>query len=109
MRTLLYASLLVSLVLGGLGVANAEKRVALVIGNGAYRNVPALLNPVHDADDIAAALDRMGFSVQKLSNADFDEMRRAHHLNAKTPISRKKSKDRQQPRQQHLGPSEATL
>ena len=27
------------------------RRVALVIGNGAYRNVPALLNPPNDASD----------------------------------------------------------
>ena len=37
------------------------KRVALVIGNGAYRSVPALTNPPTDAGDIAAALKRLGF------------------------------------------------
>jgi Caspase domain len=30
-------------------VAHAEKRVALVIGNGAYANVPKLNNPTNDA------------------------------------------------------------
>jgi len=65
-----------------LGVAlSAEaaegKRVALVIGNGAYRNVPALLNPPNDANDIAAALKRIGFTVSLVTNASFDEMRRA--------------------------------
>ena len=34
--------------------ALAEKRVALVIGNGAYVNVSPLINPVHDADAVAA-------------------------------------------------------
>ncbi|MGF6305873.1 hypothetical protein ABIB82_000707 [Bradyrhizobium sp. i1.8.4] len=34
------------------------KRVALVIGNGAYRSVPALSNAPGDAGDIAAALLR---------------------------------------------------
>ncbi len=29
--------------------AKADKRVALVIGNGAYRNVPTLANPTNDA------------------------------------------------------------
>ena len=52
--------------LGVLGSALAfagEARVALVIGNGAYRNVPALPNPPHDAVDVAAALKRSGFDV----------------------------------------------
>ncbi|WP_298885285.1 caspase family protein [uncultured Bradyrhizobium sp.] len=52
------------------------RRIALVIGNGAYRNVPALLNPPNDASDIAAALKRLGFTVSLLTNAGFDEMRR---------------------------------
>jgi hypothetical protein len=34
----------------------AEKRVALVIGNSAYQNTPALPNPKNDATDMAAAL-----------------------------------------------------
>jgi uncharacterized caspase-like protein len=53
------------------------KRVALVIGNGAYRNVPALLNPPNDAGDIAAALKRLGFTVTLIPNASFDQMRRS--------------------------------
>jgi Caspase domain len=52
------------------------KRVALVIGNSAYRNVPALPNPANDAADIAAALTRLGFTVALITNASFDEMRR---------------------------------
>ncbi|WP_271577734.1 caspase family protein [Bradyrhizobium sp. CCBAU 11361] len=52
------------------------RRVALVIGNGAYGNVPALLNPPNDASDIAAALKRLGFTVSLATNANFDEMRR---------------------------------
>jgi uncharacterized caspase-like protein len=39
-----------------------EKRVALVIGNSAYANASLLKNPANDARDIAAALDRLGFS-----------------------------------------------
>src|SRR5256885_4830770 len=35
-----------------LSPAYAEKRVALVIGNGAYRNVAGLPNPPNDAGDI---------------------------------------------------------
>jgi hypothetical protein len=52
------------------------KRVALVIGNSAYRNVPALPNPANDAGDVAAALKRLGFAVTLITNASFDEMRR---------------------------------
>jgi uncharacterized caspase-like protein len=44
--------------------AAAEKRVALVIGNGAYQNTLPLANPANDAADIAVALERLGFEVQ---------------------------------------------
>jgi uncharacterized caspase-like protein len=50
--------------------ARAEKRVALVIGNSAYRNTPALPNPRNDAAAIADALQKLGFSVQ--SGFDLD-------------------------------------
>jgi Caspase domain len=43
--------------------AFAAKRVALVIGNSAYRNVPALTNPVNDGAVIAATLKEAGFDV----------------------------------------------
>jgi hypothetical protein len=33
--------------------ALADKRVALVIGNGAYAHAPHLPNPPHDAQDVA--------------------------------------------------------
>jgi hypothetical protein len=52
------------------------RRVALVIGNGAYRSVPALPNPSNDAGDVTAALKRLGFVVTLITNASFDEMRR---------------------------------
>jgi uncharacterized caspase-like protein len=43
--------------------SHAEKRVALVIGNGAYRNAIALPNPRNDAEDVSAALERLGFEI----------------------------------------------
>ena len=43
--------------------ALAEKRVALVIGNAAYQNVPRLPNPVNDGNTIAATLKGAGFDV----------------------------------------------
>ena len=43
--------------------AQAEKRVALVIGNGAYANVKALKNADLDARAVAASLRQLGFDV----------------------------------------------
>ena len=43
--------------------AYAERRVALVIGNAAYQNTPALSNPVNDGEDLAASLKGVGFTV----------------------------------------------
>jgi len=59
------------------GGAHAAARVALVIGNGAYQNTPALPNPLNDATDFSGSLKRLGFEVKTLQNASFDEMRRA--------------------------------
>ena len=47
-------------------VAVNERRIALVIGNSAYRNVPPLTNPVRDATAIADALRRTGFQTVTL-------------------------------------------
>jgi uncharacterized caspase-like protein len=54
-----------------------DKRVALVIGNADYRNIFKLKNPVNDANDIGAALSRMGFSVTVLNNTTAEQMRDA--------------------------------
>jgi len=43
-------------------------RIALVIGNSAYKNVPALTNPARDADTIASALRSAGFQTVQLRN-----------------------------------------
>jgi uncharacterized caspase-like protein len=43
--------------------ANAEKRVALVIGNSAYRNVTPLDNPTKDAGLMADTLRDLGFTL----------------------------------------------
>ena len=47
-------------------------RVALVIGNAHYRNVSALQNPRNDAEDVGAALKRLGFDVVVALDADRD-------------------------------------
>ena len=44
-----------------------ESRVALVIGNGAYKTTP-LKNPVNDSQDIAAKLKKLGFKVVERNN-----------------------------------------
>ena len=54
-----------------------ERRVALVIGNSIYDHVPRLINPANDADDIAAALEQMGFDVTLVHDLDDRGMRLA--------------------------------
>ena len=56
--------------------ASAQQRVALVIGNGAYAHAPSLANPLNDAADIGAALERLGFAVTRIENADQVTLRR---------------------------------
>jgi caspase domain-containing protein len=43
------------------GAASAQKRVALVIGNGVYQNVARLANPINDATAIAQMFKNAGF------------------------------------------------
>ena len=56
--------------------ALASQRVALVIGRASYAHAPSLANPFNDASEIGAALERLGFEVTLLENADYDAMRR---------------------------------
>lgn len=42
---------------------NAEKRVALIIGNSNYQHTAPLNNPGNDAEDVARALRGLGFQV----------------------------------------------
>ena len=55
--------------------ALAEKGVALVIGNGAYKHVPALTNPKNDAADMAAKLREIGLVVVHGEDLDLTAMR----------------------------------
>jgi uncharacterized caspase-like protein len=48
--------------------ARAEKRVALVIGNNDYRNVPKLQKAVNDARTMGDTLRQLGFSVMVAEN-----------------------------------------
>ena len=62
----------------GCGAAFADKRVALVIGNSAYKNVARLTNPVNDAAAVVGMFKNAGFD-EVVSRLDLNvvEMRRA--------------------------------
>ncbi|MEI7451499.1 MAG: caspase family protein [Syntrophus sp. (in: bacteria)] len=65
--------ILITISLPGTATAAPERRTALVIGNGAYSSGP-LKNPVNDATDMAANLQRFGFAVTLKKNASHQEM-----------------------------------
>jgi stage V sporulation protein SpoVS len=52
----------------GAAPAASGTRIALVIGNSAYQNVPVLTNPSRDAGAVAAALRATGFKTVELKN-----------------------------------------
>jgi uncharacterized caspase-like protein len=52
------------------------KRVALVIGNGAYTSVDRLKNPANDASAVAGALTRLGFDVVEKHDLGVVQMQR---------------------------------
>jgi uncharacterized caspase-like protein len=54
----------------------SEKRIALVIGNSAYRHAAVLANPKNDAADMVAALEKLRFTVIKGSDLDKSGMDR---------------------------------
>src|SRR5262245_17059515 len=56
-------------------VTHAQKRVALIIGNSAYKHTGELANPKNDAVDMSAALKKYDFEVLEgfdLNKASFD-------------------------------------
>jgi len=55
----------------------AERRVALVIGNGHYRNFETLDNPTNDARGVGAALQEVGFQVTLRLDATREDMAQA--------------------------------
>jgi hypothetical protein len=66
---LLAAVLVLALV--AVSPAHAEKRVAFVIGNAAYKKAATLQNPRNDAQDIAEASKHVGFET--IVGLDLDE------------------------------------
>ncbi len=47
-----------------------QRRIALVVGNSNYRNQGVLPNPLNDANDMAEALEALGFEVVKVVDGD---------------------------------------
>ena len=62
-------------VLLGTHSASAESRLALVIGQSAYRSVPALPNPANDARAVTQLLTDSGFEVSTASDLSQGQMR----------------------------------
>jgi hypothetical protein len=55
----------------------AENRMALVIGQSAYKSVPALPNPGNDAKAVSQLLSNSGFEVSQAADLSQNEMRTA--------------------------------
>ncbi|WP_024518872.1 caspase family protein [Bradyrhizobium sp. Tv2a-2] len=71
-----YPAIILSLILMvfSADAALADKRIAFVVGNGAYRNVAQLPNPPIDAKAMAATLRNVGFEVIEGTNLTRDTM-----------------------------------
>ena len=67
--------------------ALADRRVALVIGNSAYKNVSALPNPSRDAKSIAASFKSVGYNVVTATDVGIVEFRRQLRLFEETAAS----------------------
>jgi uncharacterized caspase-like protein len=73
MRLAIIALSLFAFALGSTA-ARADRRVAFVVGNGAYKNVTPLPNPPEDAKAMAGVLRNVGFEVVEGSNLTRDAM-----------------------------------
>jgi len=62
---------------GAVAQAPLDVRVALIIGNAAYINVPALANPTNDAKAMANIMRKLGFKVFDVIDGDKASMERA--------------------------------
>jgi len=74
MRFLIAAISAAALLFSSANAALADKRVAFVVGNGAYRNVAPLPNPATDAKAMAKLLRSVGFDVVEGANLTRDKM-----------------------------------
>jgi uncharacterized caspase-like protein len=76
LRTAFCSAILAGALLTGASAAHAENRLALVIGESAYRAVPSLPNPANDARAMARLLADSGFAVTTASDLSQREMNR---------------------------------
>jgi hypothetical protein len=70
----LIAAITAAAFLASADAALADKRVAFVVGNGAYKNVAPLPNPAVDAKSMAKVLRSVGFDVVEGTNLTRDKM-----------------------------------
>jgi hypothetical protein len=61
----------------GSGLAIAQKRIALVVGNSNYEHTSPLANPANDAALMALTLEKSGFSVTTIIDADYRKFKRS--------------------------------
>src|SRR3979490_2031030 len=73
MRFLIAAVSVAAFLVSG-NAAFADKRVAFVVGNSAYKNVAPLPNPAIDAKSMAKLLRNVGFDVVEGANLTRDKM-----------------------------------
>src|SRR5271169_7215300 len=74
---LLFSALLLSFQISLPRIASAENRVALVIGQSAYRAVPPLPNAANDGKNMVDLLGKAGFEVTAAPDLAQNEMRQA--------------------------------
>jgi len=77
LRHALFTLMIPAAVLLGTQSASAENRLALVIGQSAYRSVPALPNPANDAKAVTQLLTDSGFEVSTAADLSQGQMREA--------------------------------
>jgi uncharacterized caspase-like protein len=70
------AAVLLALIIGT-APSQADRRVAVVIGNSAYRNMTPLKNPKNDAEDLGAELRQLGFIAIVATDLDHAGMNAA--------------------------------
>src|SRR5215469_5262851 len=74
LRPLFSSAILLGALLAGSSAAHAENRLALVIGESAYRAVPSLPNPANDARAMTKLLADSGFEVTTAADLSQKEL-----------------------------------
>ena len=77
LRLVLIVAGLFSLGAGDAAAQARAGRVALVAGNASYKDASPLVSPINDAEEVAAALTKIGFDVVMLKDARGDDLREA--------------------------------